>query len=587
MANIQITEASKTILKTKDNEPHKVCAYCRVSTDESDQKNSLSTQKQFFERYFQQHKNWTNAGIFSDEGLSGTSYEKRDDFNRMLSYARQGKIDIILTKEVSRFSRNVQDFLNIIEELRNRGVFVWFLSDDINTEENDYREKLSQIALNAEQESLKTSRRVKWGQRQQMENGVVFGRKEMFGYNIVKNDQGKQCFEIIEEEAKIVKLIFEWFASGDGTFRIANRLRDMGVKTKRYKNGWSNTVILRLLRNEKYVGDLEQGKTYTPDALTHKKKYNRGQSHKIYIKDHHPESAIIERELWDKVQAILKEKQPPEEIRAMHSNRYWVSGKIVCGLCGKRYVSLRKKQQSIPYKAWICVEKNSKGKYRQIINDNGEPENIGCNALRVNDRVLKTAIYDIITQIIKPQREAICNSILSEIKEANKPKNNSKKIASLQRKIDQLTQELITLTDKMVKGIVSEEMYSILSTQKENDRKSLQKQKEELSQYDNSDNEIIFYKNCLSQIEEIISLNDDEINEELFERITKKIVVHPLKILEFHLSFIPKPIYMQYTTKSRGELYKIDFTILNEKQFTELIKTAPKNEIEDINAEDL
>ena len=163
MAQIQIIEPNKTTLKTDDNKPHRVCAYCRVSTDDTDQKNSLETQKQFFARYFNLHSNWTNVGIFADEGLSGTSLEKRDDFNRMLFEARHGNIDIILTKEVSRFSRNVQHLLNIVEELRNKGVYIWFLSDDINTEKNDYREKLTQIATNAEQESLRTSRRVRWG----------------------------------------------------------------------------------------------------------------------------------------------------------------------------------------------------------------------------------------------------------------------------------------------------------------------------------------------------------------------------------------------------------------------------------------
>ena len=116
MAELTITEATQTTLKTDDNKPHRVCAYCRVSTDDRDQRNSLEAQKQFFERYFLTHSNWTNVGIYADEGLSGTSLEKRDDFNRMLFEARHGNIDIILTKEVSRFSRNVQHLLNIVEE---------------------------------------------------------------------------------------------------------------------------------------------------------------------------------------------------------------------------------------------------------------------------------------------------------------------------------------------------------------------------------------------------------------------------------------------------------------------------------------
>ena len=201
MATTEVRQPKQRLLKTQDNERHNVCAYCRVSTDETDQKNSLKSHQKFFESFFKKHSNWNNVRIFADEGLSGTSLEKRNAFNETLSLARYSGIDIIITKEVSRFSRNVQDLLNIVEELQNRGDYIWFLSDDINTESNDYRERLSQIATNAEQESLRTSRRVKWGQLQQMERGMVLGRKEIYGYNIVTDEFGEQHFEIIPEEA--------------------------------------------------------------------------------------------------------------------------------------------------------------------------------------------------------------------------------------------------------------------------------------------------------------------------------------------------------------------------------------------------
>ena len=231
MAITEVTQPTRKLLVSEDSLPHNVCAYCRVSTDERDQRNSLVSQQKFFETYFNRHPNWNNVRIFADEGLSGTSLEKRDQFNEMLALARVGGVDLILTKEVSRFSRNVQDLLNIVEELRDRGIYIWFLADDINTESNDYRERLIQVATNAEQESLRTSRRVRWGQQQQMERGRVFGRKEMFGYNIVTDDMNQQHFVIIPEEAEIVKKIFHWFSMGDGTYTIAKRLQQMGIKT--------------------------------------------------------------------------------------------------------------------------------------------------------------------------------------------------------------------------------------------------------------------------------------------------------------------------------------------------------------------
>ena len=571
----------KPILKTQDNEVHKVCAYCRVSTD-NDQKNSLEAQEYFFDSYFKQHKNWVNVGIFSDEGLSGTSLEKRDSFNRMIELARRGGVEIILTKEVSRFSRNVQHLLNIVEELRSKHIYVWFLSDDINTQSDNYRERLTQVATNAEQESLRTSRRVKWGHQERMREGVVFGRKEMYGYNIVRDDFGIQHFEIIEDEAEIIRNIFEWFAAGDGTHTIARRLEQQGKKTKRYKNGWTNTVILRILRNEKYVGDLAQGKSYTPDPLTHKKKYNRGESYMFYTKDHHPEAAIIDRDLWDRVQAIMEEKAPSDEQKAKHSNRYWTSGKIFCGICGGRYVSYQKKQKNTPYKAWVCFENHSRGQYKQVILDTGEVAHVGCNALRVNDRILKTALYDIITQIVKPQKQALINEMRGEFAKLNTPKDNSKKIAEIEKRINEIYDEIDELDSKLAKKVISEERYKRAADRQEKEMSDLRKALDALKSESSASFDTERYVNaCIAELERIVDLEDDAINEGLFERITKKIVVYPLNTLEIHLSFMTMPIRLQYSTSGKGEFYKVEFKLLTQNEFAEIMATAPRNEIQD------
>ncbi len=573
MAQTTVIAPTKRLLKTEDKLTHNVCAYCRVSTEETDQRNSLIAQKQFFQRYFNTHPNWENVGIYADEGLSGTSLEKRDQFNDMLNVARNGGIEIILTKEVSRFSRNVLDLLNIVEELRKIGVYVWFLSEDINTQNSDYREKITQIATNAEQESLRTSRRVRWGQQQQMELGTVFGRKEMYGYNIVRNEFGIQCFEVIEEEAEIIKKIFEWFSAGDGTYTIARRLEQAGIKTKRYKNGWSNTVILRILRNEKYVGDLMQGKTYTPDPLTHKKKYNEGESHIIYIKDHHPESAIIDREMWDKVQALLEGKTPSKEIKEKHVNRYWTSGKIFCGICGGRYVSYRKKQKNTPYKAWVCFENHQRGKRKEVTLDNGEAATVGCDALRVNDRVLKTAIHDIITQIVQPHREKIIKELQNEIKEKTKPKDNSAKIASIEKQIEETNEMLAEMALQLGRKVIPAEVYKRANERAIGELNELRKRLRELQEGDNTSEETTRnLADCLEEIKTVLDLSSEEINEGLYERITRRIVVYPNNVLEFHLSFMPRPIFLQYRTSGKGEFYSVEFDIIEADKVAELIK---------------
>ncbi len=579
MGKLVITEATETTLKTDDNKPHRVCAYCRVSTDETDQRNSLKAQKRFFEGYFQTHSNWTNMGIFADEGLSGTSLEKRDAFNRMIFEAKRGNIDLILTKEVSRFSRNVRDIMQIVEELRDIDVYVWFLSDDINTEKIEDRGKLTHMANIAEQESIRTSNRVKWGHQQRMQMGVVFGRKEMYGYNIVKDEYDIQHFEIIPEEAKVVKNIFEWFASGEGTHRIARRLEQQGVTTKRYKNGWSNTVILRILRNEKYVGDLVQGKTYTPHPLKHKKKYNRGGSKLFTITDHHPESAIISRELWDKVQTILAEKAPSEEIKAKHSNRYWTSGKVYCGLCGQRYVSYHKKQKNVPYRAWVCFENHQRGTYKQITLDTGETVTVGCNARRVNDRVLKTAVHDIVADYLIPNKDAILAELKRDIEELSKPKDSTAKIAELEKAVAKKQDELTKLTLGWASGAVPENAYQSTIGVINADYEKLRQELKEAQDSTSNDAEIRIYEDYIKQLQEMVDLSADDLSDVYYERATKQIFVYPDNLLEFRLSFIPMPIYLQYKATGKGEDYTAEFTILTAEEFVKKVAECPKNEL--------
>jgi DNA invertase Pin-like site-specific DNA recombinase len=565
-----------------DSTTYRVGAYCRVSTDLEDQANSLQAQIDFFEDYFEDNPNWIKVGIFADEGISGTSLKKRDQFNKMIELAKAGKIDIILTKEVSRFSRNVKDFLIIVDELKEKKVSIHFLAEDLCTDDPDDYSELVDYIVKAQNESEKTSRRVKWGHERKMRKGVVFGRKEMYGYNIVKDEFGKQHFEIIEEEAETIRNIFAWFAAGDGTHTIARRLEQQGKKTKRYKNGWTPTVILRIVRNERYVGDLLQGKTYTTDPLSHQKKYNRGERNKYYIRDHHPDEAIIDRELWNKVQRILEEKAPSDEMKAKHSNRYWVSGKIYCGLCGERYVSLRKKLKDSQYKAWNCFENNARGQYKMVVRDTGEVAYVGCNSLRVNDKVLKNAIYSIITEVIRPQKQKIIDAFRADLAQKHKPKDHQKEIIALKKDIKFLDDKI---QDWFEKKEMSENRNDVIRYQRLIDKQSanlenLQKRLFDLETKGDAIDDATRYINaCIEELEKIVTLSDDEINEGLFERITKKIVIYPLKIIELHLSFLTSPVILRYDATGKGKYYKTTFTILTREQFEELMQNAPKNEI--------
>ena len=266
----------------------------------------------------------------------------------MIADAHLGKFDRVLTKEVNRFARNTVDTIQFTRELKAINIGVLFMLDNIDTLAPDGELRLTIMASLAQEESRKTSERVKWGQRRQMEKGVVFGR-DMLGYDV---HDGK--LYINEEGAEIVKLIFHKFVNEKkGTYTIARELREAGYKTITGNAIWTNTVILKALRNEKYCGDLIQKKTYTPDYLTHSKKYNHGEEDFVVIKNHH--EPIISRELWDMAQEELDKKAPNEEIKSKHSNRYPLSGKIVCGCCGCKFVARSKKRKDgSRYKAWRC-----------------------------------------------------------------------------------------------------------------------------------------------------------------------------------------------------------------------------------------
>ena len=372
MNRYEILNEQRLLVETKK----RVAAYCRVSTDKDDQANSFESQQRYFKKYIERNPDWELYEIFADEGISGTSTKKRKAFNRMISCAYHGDFDLIITKEISRFARNTLDSVYYTRELKKHDVGVFFLNDNINTLDADAELRLTIMSSIAQEESRKTSDRVKWGQKRRMEQGVVFGR-DMLGYDV----RNGEMF-INEEGANIVRLIFDKFVNeGKGTHVIARELREAGIKPMRVKE-WQNTVILRVIRNEKYCGDLVQKKTFTPDYLSHDKKYNRGQEEFVILKNHH--EPIISREVFDAANKILDERALSQEGKAKHSNRYAFSGKIKCGACGNSYVArYKKRKDGSQYKAWRCMESARHGSPH--IDKAGNHVGCTCESIRNED----------------------------------------------------------------------------------------------------------------------------------------------------------------------------------------------------------
>lgn len=331
----------------------KVASYCRVSTDRSDQSNSFESQCRYFADYIAKKDGWQLYRVYADEGLSGTGTDKRSAFQEMIRDAQRGCFELILTKEVSRFSRNILDTIYYTRELKRHNVYVCFANDGINTSEPDSELRLSIMGSLAQEESRKTSARVKWGQQRRMEQGVVFGHS-MLGYDV---REGK--LYINPQGAEIVREIFESYAIRDkSSAEISRELLSKGYEL-------SPSRLIKILKNEKYMGDLIQKKTYTPDYLSHKKKYNHGAEELVIIRNHH--EAIVSKELWEAAQNKIRKnarRSGAREACKKHLN----SGYLFCALCSSNLIAKKRQLKDGPMVYWMCPNKGcSLG--RRIRND--------------------------------------------------------------------------------------------------------------------------------------------------------------------------------------------------------------------------
>lgn len=333
----------------------KVAGYCRVSTDKDDQTNSFEAQKRYFREYIENHPDWELYEIYADEGITGTTTKKRTQFNRMIGDAYEGRFQMIITKEVSRFSRNILDTIAYTRELKAIGIGVIFATDRINTLEPEAEMLLSYLASMAQEESRRTSSRVVWGQTRQMERGIVFGRS-LLGYDVKDG-----ALSVNQAGAQIVRLIFHKYALEQmGTSQIARYLTEHGYQTNKGSTEWKPGSIIKILNNEKYVGDLVQKKTYTPDFLTHAKRANRGEVPHVTIENHH--EGIVSREIWNLAQERLRQSNKHKK-GGSHSNRYVFSGKIKCGECGSAFVGRFKyRKDGTKIRRWSCGRATSGGR---------------------------------------------------------------------------------------------------------------------------------------------------------------------------------------------------------------------------------
>lgn len=407
----------------------RVAAYCRVSTDDSEQMTSYEAQKEYYTAKIMRNREWIMAGIFADEGISGTSAKKRLEFQKMLRKCKQGKIDLILTKSISRFTRNTLDCITIARELKKIGVAIYFEKENINTLEMDSEFVLTILGSLAQAESESISRNVAWGKRRAMQAGnVSFHFEHIYGYERGEDGQPK----IIPDQAEVIRRIFNWYLAGTTVIDIMERLNDETIPTPTRKNKWADATIRGILRNEKYCGDVLQQKTFVADVITKRVVKNQGQLPKYLIKDHH--EAIVSREIFYRVQAEIsrrnsKAEQKSESKRRFHrySGKYGLNDILICGECGSVYRRVRwTKRSGEKQDLWRCVNRLENGtKYCHRSPTIQEPK-------------LQKALLTTIKENFKPEDWQIDDHLPTRLVKREWSQQDSKEIFALKKRLTML-----------------------------------------------------------------------------------------------------------------------------------------------------
>ena len=421
--------------------PLRVTFYARVSTDQDEQLNSLENQVQYYTELIRSKKNWTFVPGYIDEGISGTSTKKRDEFNRMIRDAKAGLFDFIITKEISRFSRSTLDSIKYTQELLEHNVGVFFQNDNINTLDTDSEFRLVIMAGVAQDEVRKLSERLKFGFRQAIKNGHVLGNDKLYGYD------KKDCvLTINEEEAKIVRIIFDLYANKRyGTRKISQELLKMGY-TSREGNAFNTLTIRHMLENPKYKGWYCGNKTQNIDYRTKKKAFLDESEWVMYPAPSIP--AIVSEELWDRANALYKERRKESMSHSSgttYHNRYPYSTKIICEEHRTTFHRQVLQSASGDKEVWQCKVYRQKGR-------------AACSAPQIRSEELDKILAQIFTEMMK-DKDAIIDSLITVLTQVPKEVDYERLLAHVEGEIAATKQKKDRLLDLHIAGAITIEEF--------------------------------------------------------------------------------------------------------------------------------
>lgn len=450
---VNIIRASSSLVerRLRDNEivRKRVAAYCRVSTDDEEQLNSFSSQVKYYRELIEKETDWMMAGVYADEAITGTQVSKREGFQKMIRACLAGEIDMVITKSISRFARNTLDTLKYVRMLKERNIAVFFEDEKINTLSMDGELLLVVLSSVAQQEVENISNNVKKGLAMKMSRGELVGFAGAFGYDY---DPATKAISVNREQAEIVRHIFNRYVSGVGTSTIARELEEMGVLNPSGSKIWHQSTVAGIIRNEKYTGDLLQGKTFTVDPISHRRLENLGESDKYLLKDHH--EAIISRELFSQAQEILEKRSQchsnarlkTNEYRSLYTNKYAFSCKCRCGFCGATLT--RRTWHSGKYKKtiWLCVRAVKKGKKYC-------PQ---CKA--ITETAIMSAFVESYKLMTRNHKDVL-DELLERVEKALSGDDVQERIEKEKEKLKDMSNKLNNLLDMHLEGKIDYDTY--------------------------------------------------------------------------------------------------------------------------------
>ena len=519
MANVTVIPAKpKQDFMALDvsNKP-KVCAYCRVSTDTDDQLSSYEAQVSHYSAHIQNNPAWTFAGVFADEGITGTNTKKRIEFNRMIEESMAGKIDMIITKSISRFARNTLDTLQYVRQLKEKGIAVFFEKENVNTLDSKGELLISLLASLAQEESNTISQNTKLGISYRFQEGkIIVNHNKFLGYT--KDDKGNLV--IVPEQAEIVRRIYKEFLEGQSPYKIAAGLEKDGKITGSGGSKWYDSTVIGILKNEKYQGDALLQKTYTVDFLSKKRVENNGHAAQYYVEDSHP--AIISREDFAAVQLEFKRRSSMRGYsktgRSTSTGEYPFSGKLFCQNCGSKFRRSAWGTGKNKKHVWICINHQQNG-------------DLACDQKAVKEKDLEKAFVRAMNWVIN-NKEAFVENLMKDMYRGLELIDEECTIEELYARLEELQGEMKSLVRQGMKaGAVDEKEHLRLGVEIESVQNRMGKLKECETERSMREKRVEELRDYLMAQESGICKFDDV----LFRRFVEKVIIQSMAEVEFVL----------------------------------------------------